>query len=185
MSQTSVPAAGMPIGVAGEKYDSGPHDIVSGFNEEGTSQMPWGIGLMAGPSEKGFLIPSGASGTFEVKGINVFSHAHSRAGNADPDGRYSGDLGATGLLPDAGLQVGREGRFLVPVAIDVRKGDRPFVYVVPTGTFGRGVWVGSNMGGSYVRDCTAQGEFVTGTFTAADGTTKVAVLDCNFKAKPA
>lgn len=185
MSQTSVVAGGQPIGFAGQIADSGPHDIVSGFNLD-TAQIPFGHGVMKSAAHPdGYVLPTGASGSMEVSGLSVFDLYHVRAGNIDPSGFYSGDLGASGLLPRASMQIGREGRYLAPVADNVANGDRPFCFVVATGTRSQGLWAGTNYGGSYVRDCTAQGVFRSSTYTAADGTTKVAVLELKTTNKPA
>ena len=186
MSQTSVTAAGMAIGVAGQIADSMEgRDVVSGFSQEATAQIPFGYGLMKGVTPDGYVLPTGASGTMEVVGLSVFSTSHSRAGNPDPNGLYSGDMGASGLLPKSSMQVGRRGRFLVPVESNVVNGDRAYCRTVATGALTQGSWVGTNLGGSYVRDCRAQGIFRSNTYTAADGTTKVAVLECDFTAQPA
>jgi len=187
MSQTTVSSSGQTIGLPGQVADSmDTNDIVSGFNSEASNQLPWGYGLMRGPAgQNSFVLPSGASGTMEVSGLNVFSAAHQRAGNADPNGNFSGDMGASGLLPKASLQVGIRGRFIVPVENTVQPGDRAFCRVVATGALTNGIWSGTNMGGSYVRDCTQQGIFRSSTYTAYDGTTKVAVLEWDAVNKPA
>jgi len=184
MSQTSVSAGGQSIGVAGQVSDSGDHDIDTGFNQN-SAQMPFGYGVAKGNGERAYALPSGVSGTIEIAGINVFSHNHVKAGAVDAAGNQSGDLGASGLLQNASMQLGVKGRFWVPVAFAVNKGDRPYCYVIATGTITQGAWVGSNMGASYVRDCRAQGRFVTGTFTSADGTVSVAVLEADFTNQPA
>lgn len=184
--QTTVSAGGQPIGVAGQIADSSDvRDIVSGFSQEASNQIPFGFGVMKGPTPDGYVLPSGASGTMEVVGLSVFSLYHGYAGAAASDGSNSGDMGASGLLPLASLEIGRKGRYLVPVETAVRNGDRPYCRVVSTGALSNGAWVGSNLGGSYVRDCTAQGIFRSNTYTAADGTTLVAVLEVDFTGKPA
>lgn len=187
MSQTSVLAGGAAIGVAGQLIDSMEgRDVVSGFNKD-TQQIPFGYGVMkfGDVDGRGYQLPTGASGTMEVTGVNAFSYYHNRAGSADPNGNFSGDMGSSGLLPNASLQILRRGRVLVPVESTVQPGDRAFCRVVATGALSQGSWIGTNLGGSYVRDCRAQGIFRSGTYTAADGTTKVAVLEADFTSQPA
>lgn len=185
MSQRSINAGGQAVGVAGQIIDNGMvRDIVSGVSFEPSAQIPFGYGVIrSAGQERGYILPTGASGTMAIAGLSVFDLAHARAGSADSDGNFSGDMGASGLLPRAPLQVARKGRYLVPVENNVRPGDRAFCRVTATGALTPGSWVGTNYGGSYVRDCTTQGEFVTGTQTAADGTTLVAVLEVDFTSK--
>jgi hypothetical protein len=194
MSQTTVSAGGQSAGVAGQIADSldGP-DIVSGFNMEATAQMPWGIGVRVQPGSTGdgFLLPTGNTGgpQLDIAGVNVFSHDHHRAANADSAGNFGGDLGSTGLNPKAVLQVLRDGRIWVPVETNVVPGDRAFCRGVATGTFGQGIWSGTGLvaagaAPSFHIDCSKQGVFRTATFTAADGSTKVAVLETDFTNKP-
>ena len=100
MSQTTVPAGGMALGVAGQIADSGEGiDIVSGFSQEAVNQIPFGYGLMKGPNPDGYQLPTGASGTVEIVGLSVFSLFHNRAGTVDSAGNFSGDMGASGLIP--------------------------------------------------------------------------------------
>lgn len=186
MSQTTVSSSGQSIGVAGQVADSRDvRDIVSGFSQELTAQIPFGFGLMKGTTPNGYFLPTGPSGSMEVAGINTFGLNHARAGSVDSGGNFSGDMGASGLLPKSSMQVMVAGRVLVPVEVNVLNGDRPYCRVVATGALSQGAWLGSGMGGSYVRDCTAQGIFRSNTFTAADGVTKVAILEVDFTAKPA
>lgn len=198
MSQTTVSAAGQAIGIAGQLADTGEgQDIVSGFNMESTSQMPFGFGIRVQPGSNGdgFLIATGFTNGVgcDVAGVNVFSFSHNRAGVADSSGNYSGDMGASGLLPKAGLQVLRKGRVLVPVEIAVVAGDRPWCRGIATGTSSSaamvGIWSGTGYnsgsnGSSYLVDCTRMGVFRSGTYTAADGTTKVAILEVDFTSRP-
>lgn len=184
MSQTSVTAGGMAVGIPGQKYDTGPEDVVSGFSQEASAQIPFGYGLVQSPNvADGYFLPTGVSGAMEIVGLSVFSLAHMKAGAVDAAGVYAGDLGASGLLPKAPLQVARQGRYLVPVEANVRVNDRAYCRVTATGAFTPGSWAGTNYGGSYVRDCTQQGVFRSGTFTAVDGVTKVAVLEVDFTNK--
>lgn len=184
MSQRSVSAGGMAAGLPGQIADSNlVTDIVSGFSNEATVQLPLGYGVaqVAGIADA-YQGASGASGG--IAGINVLGLNHMRAGALDADGVNIGDMGASGLLPDASMQIGRKGRFYVPVEHNVRPDDRAFCRIVATGALTPGSWVGTNFGGSYVKDCTAQGVFRSTTYTSADGTTKVAVLEVDFTNKP-
>jgi hypothetical protein len=200
MSQTTVSSAGQAIGIAGQLADSGEHDLVSGFNKEATAQIPFGFGLRVKPGSNGdeFLLASGFSGLapgMEVAGLSVFSYNHHRVGPNDPAGNAAGDMGGSGLLPNAGLQVMRKGRAIVPVEIAVVAGDRAWCRGVATGTSGsaawQGIWSGTGYnlandaaGSSYMIDCRRQGVFRSGTYTAADGTTKVAILEVDFASRP-
>lgn len=183
--QTSISAGGQSIGVAGQIADSGPHDIVSGFNKD-TAQIPFGYGVMGkvGDDERAYCLPTGPSGTMEVVGLNVFDLNHSRLGSVDAATGYAGDV-ASGIVAMGDMQVGRKGRYLVPVENTVQKNDRLYCRVVATGNLTQGSFHGTNLGGSYMRDCTAQGIFRSGTYTAADGVTKVAIVEVDFTAKPA
>jgi hypothetical protein len=186
MAQTTVSAGGQAVAVAGQAADSGKKDIVSGFNKD-TVQIPMGYGVRVQPGSNGdaFLLPTGFSTVGgDVAGINLFNFNHMRQGAADPLGNFAGDMGGSGLLPNAGMQVLREGRVYVPVQDTVRAGDRAYCLGIATGNLTAGLWAGSGYGASYHIDCTRQGVFRSGTYTAADGTTKVAVLEVDFTNKP-
>lgn len=185
MSQTTVNAGGMSIGVPGQIVDSGPHDIVSGFNDA-SAQMPFGYGLRDSTAAKLYLLPTGFSGVHPIVGINVHSLDHVKAGAADAAGNFAGDLGASGLLENAQLQVGRKGRYLVPVEAAPTVGDGAWCRGVPTGSLTAGSWRGAArgaagpLGASYHVDCSKQAVFRSGSFTAADGSTLVAILEVDF-----
>lgn len=188
MSQTTVSASGQAVGIAGQLADtSDVQDIESGFNKEASNQMPFGFGLRVQPGSNGdaYLLPTGFSNVGgDVAGVNVFGYNHQRVGAADSAGNFAGDLGGSGLLPNASLQVLRKGRIYAPVQAAVKAGDRPFCVGIPTGTVAAGLWAGSGYGGSYHIDCTRQGVFRSSSYTAADGTTLVAVLEVDFTNKP-
>lgn len=188
MSQTTVPAGGALIGVPGQIYDSGPHDIVSGFNEE-AAQMPFGHGIRDGGSRDFYKLATGFSGVCPIAGINVWGANHEPAITLQ-NGQVIGDLGASGLLQNASLQVGRKGRFLVPVEAAPSVGDGAWCRGVATGNLGVGLWRGAArgaagpLGASYHVDCSKQGVFRTSSFTAQDGSTLVAVLEVDFTNGP-
>lgn len=188
MSQTSVSAGGQAIGVAGQLYDSGPHDTLSGFNEDST-QMPFGYGVRFGTARDMYVLATGFSNVVPVQGVNLHGLNHVKAGAADSGGAYQGDLGASGLLENAGLQVLRKGRVLLPVEAAPSIGDRLWCRGVATGSLSRGSWRGAApgsapLGASYHVDCTGQGVFISSSFTAADGSTLVAVAEVDFTNKP-
>lgn len=188
MSQTSVGAAGQAIGVAGQVADSGPNDILSGFNDSST-QMPFGYGVRFSTARDGYVLATGFSNVVPVQGVNSFGHNHMKAGAADAAGNFAGDLGASGLLQYAGIQVLRKGRVLLPVEAAPNIGDRLWCRGVATGSLTAGSWRGAAVGSaplsaSYHVDCTRQGVFVTSSFTAADGSTLVAYAEVDFTTLP-
>lgn len=185
MSQTTVPTGGMYIGVAGQVADSGPIDVLSGFNLVAT-QIPFGYGVRFGTARDSYVLPTGFSNVLPIQGVNVFDLAHARAGNADSAGFYQGDLGGSGILQYGGMQVGRKGRYLLPVEAAPSIGDRGWCRGIPTGSLTAGSWRGAApnaagpLGASYHVDCTRQVVFLTTSFTSADGSTLVAVAECDF-----
>lgn len=188
MAQLTVSAGGMSIGIPGQIADSGPHDIVSGFNE-GTAQIPFGYGLRQGSVADFYQLATGFSNVSQIVGLSVYDYCHVRSSNVDPLGKSSGDLGASGLVQNAGLQVARKGRYLVPVEASPAVNDRAWCRGVATGSLTAGVWRGAAagsapLGASYHVDCTSQGVFRSVALTAADGTTLVAVLEVDFTNKP-
>jgi hypothetical protein len=195
MAQTTVSAGGQSIGVPGQLSDSQfGRDIVSGFNKDpGSNQIPFGFGVRVMPGSNGdaFGLATGFTGQIglEVAGVNVFGFNHFKQGAADPLGNFAGDLGGSGLLPNASMQIARSARILVPVEIAVVAGDRPWCRGVATGTLAQGIWSGTGynattgQGSSYMVDCTKAGVFRSATYTAADGTTKVAVLEVDFTSR--
>jgi hypothetical protein len=180
-------AGGMAPGFAGQIADGSSPDIVSGVNQDAT-QLPFGFGVRqgsSGGSERFYSLPTGFSTVFELSGLVVHSYDHAPAGAATSDGVFGGDLGGSGLLQYSAFEVGRKGRFLVPVEQAVRNGERAWCRGIGTGALTPGSWVGTNLGGSYHVDCTRQTVFRSASFTAADGTTLVAVLEVDFTNKAA
>ncbi len=188
MSQTSVPAAGQAIGFAGQLADDSDPDLVSGFNQD-AAQLPFGFGVRQGSSgtssayEKMYSLPTGFSTVMPIVGAVVHSYDHSPAGAADTAGNFAGDLGASGLLVNSPFELLRKGRLLVPVEQAVRVNDPAWCRGIGTGALSPGSWVGTSLGGSYHVDCTRQAVFRSASYTAADGTTLVAVLECDFTNK--
>jgi hypothetical protein len=184
MSQTSINAAGQPQGVAGQLADNAEVvDVVSFFSEESSAEIPFGVGVVAGSDEQGCLLPSG-SGDVCV-GVSVFGLSHLPANSAGT----SGDLGSSGLLPNAGLQVLRKGRILAYLDKSVTSitpySDRPFLRYTADGTTNPqvGAW-GKETDSGKNTDMSKCAVFVSGMFTSADGTTKCAVMEVDFTNKP-
>lgn len=183
MSQTSVSAGGQAVGNPGEIADTGPRDINSGFNEA-TTQMPFGYGVRFGSANNYYVLATGFSVSVPVQGVNLLNANHMPAITL-ANGTVIGDLGSSGLLQYASLQVMRQGRVLVPVEASPSLGDRAWCRGIGTGSLTPGVWRGAAagsapLGGSYHVDCSKQGVFRSTAFTAADGSTLVAVLEVDF-----
>lgn len=185
MSQRTVLPNGMAVAIAGQLADTGPHDIITGFSAESTLSIPWGFGLRkaASGNPQGHVLPTGTSGTFEIVGVNILRYDAMRQGSADADGNYAGEVGSTGLLPKAMLEVGRKGRAYVPVEVEVRDGDRAYCRIGPGGASGgAGIWGGTGISGMI--DCRKQAVFRSNTVVSADGTSRIAVLEFDFTASP-
>lgn len=181
MSQTSILPNGMAVALPGQRADSGPHDIVTGFSAEPVAQMAWGYGVRKAPNQdpQMHLLPTGPSGTFEIVGVNLFRPDAMRQGAALGDGSFPGEVGGTGIAFRGMLEVGRKGRAWVPVEVDVRDGDRAFCR---SNTGLAGIWLGT--GGTGLVDCRKQAVFRSNTTISADGTTRVAILEFDFTASP-
>lgn len=185
MSQRTVAPNGMAVAIAGQLADTGPHDIVTGFSAEAVNQIPWGHGLRKAASgdPQGHVLPTGTSGTFEVVGLNLLRSDAMKAGSADADGNFAGEVGSVGLLPKGMLEVARKGRAWVPVEIDVRDGDRAYCRIGPNGASGlAGIWAGTGVSGMI--DCRKQAIFRSNTIVSADGTTRIATLEFDFTSSP-
>lgn len=183
MSQTTINAGGQAIGDAGDPADSHPNEFTSGFNEENV-QMPFGYGVRYGSARDFYKLASGFSGVLPVQGVLV-RRANYQQSITLPNGQTVGDQGGSGLVQYAPLNVLRRGRVLVPVESTVTLGQRAWCRGVATGALSRGSWIGAAdgsapLGASYHVDCSKQAVFVSGSFTAADGSTTVAILECNF-----
>lgn len=189
--QTTVLPGGQSVAVAGQLGDAGPMIRVdSGYNEAST-QMPFGFGIRDGVGERGYLLATGFSGSFPIAGVNLFGYNHAPATTADTDGNFQGDIGGSGLLQYASLDVLRTGPVWLPVENVVTKGMRGWCRGIATGTTGGagvvGIWAGSTgnnapgiFGSSYHVDASKQVVFRTGVYTAADGTTQIALAECDF-----
>lgn len=191
MSQTSINAGGNRVGDPGDSADAGPKDVLSGFNADAT-QMPFGVGVAVNANSGDFYsLPTGYSNAYPVSGVFL------RRANYQPrltlaNGQVIGNLGPSGVHQYAPLNVMVKGRILVPVEAAVTRDQRAWCRGVATGTAvtsaQKGTWRGAAAGSApaagtmsgYFLDCSRQAVFRSGSFTAADGTTLVAVLECDF-----
>jgi hypothetical protein len=189
MSQTVINAGGQAIGDAGDTADSGPMDVVSGFNQN-TAQLPFGFGVRDGTARDFYVLPTGMSNAYPVGGV-FLRRANYQPQITLPNGQTVGDLGASGVVQNAPLNIARKGRVLVPVEAAVTLGQRAWCRGVATGAQTQGSWRGADvgavplggsvaLGASYFIDCTRAGVFRSASFTAADGSTLVAVLESDF-----
>ncbi len=192
--QTTVPAGGQAMAVAGQLGDASDPSVKSGFNE-GTDQIPFGFGVRDGVGERMYILPTGFSGVLPIAGVNLHSQAHAPAGVADSDGRYQGDLGGSGLLQYATMDILRRGEAWLPVENTVTKGMRGWCRGIATGPTGTpGLWAGAapgaagvgpaGFGASYHVDASKQVKFVTGVYIAADGSQAIALAECDFVNSP-
>lgn len=185
MSQTSVLAGGQAAGIAGMPADDSDNDVNSGFNQD-AAQLPFGFGVRQGSSgfassnERFYSLATGFSVNFPIQGIAMHGYDHAPAGAALANSAFAGDLGASGLIQNAPFDMMRRGRIFVPVEQAVRINDRAWCRGIGTGNLSPGSWVGTALGNSYHVDCTKQAVFRSASSTAADGTTLVAVLECDF-----
>lgn len=190
MSQTSITAGGQRVGDPGDPADAGPKDVLSGFQAD-AAQMPFGFGVAVNTNAGDlYSLPTGMSNAYPVAGV-LARRANYQPRIDLPNGQTVGDLGASGLHRYAPLNVVVKGRMLVPVEAAVTRGQRAWCRGVATGSQTQGSWRGAAvgavplggsqaLGASYFLDCTKQAVFRSASYTAADGSTLVAVLECDF-----
>lgn len=184
MSQTTISAGGQAIGDAGDPADAGFKDVDSGFNQ-GTAEIPFGYGVRDGSARQWYVLPTGFSGVLPVTGV-LARRANYQPKITLPNGQTVGDFGGSGLAQNAPMNIVRQGRVLVPVESAVTFGHRAWCRGVATGSLSQGSWLGAAvgaagpLGASYHVDCSKQGVFRSASFTAADGSTLVAVLEVDF-----
>jgi hypothetical protein len=185
--QTSINKAGQPVGFPGQLSDSMEGvDVVSRFNQEAAAQMPFGIGVKPGTVRDGVKLPAAQADVIE--GIVKWGANHMPANAAGT----IGDLGATGLLPKAGLEVVRRGRMYVVVDPGIAAGAGAITPYVDRGYCRAVVNGGNNVVGAWTNaadgvntiDCTKQVQFVSDVRLAADGVTKMAEVEVSFNNKP-
>lgn len=185
MSQTSISSTGQAVGVAGQVFDNAEvQDLVSLFNT-GTASIPFGCGVVVDTSDasgQGCKLPSGSGDS--VAGVSAYGANHQRSSSTDGSGNPEGDLDGTGLKQYAGLSVMRKGRILVLLDSGVTSispfVDRGYLRYSANGSNTQpGAWAKAADSGHTI-DMTAQSVFVSPLFTAADGSSKVAVLEVDF-----
>ena len=137
------------------------------INAEASIQLAFGEPvaryLAGGPATAKRL----AGSTDIVAGIVVHSNAYSNA--------PGGDLGATGLLPGAMMNVLRSGRIWATCTTGCAIGDRLFVSYAVGGPYTAAGQLGNVTQALTTIDCTTKAEWQT---VAAAGA--VAILDCDF-----
>lgn len=121
MSQTTVPANAMAVAVAGQLYQADfPSVIDSGFNEEASAPMAFGLIVARGTVADGYIQPAGATDAAKANGVLMHSHAYARSTDGT---NATGDLISTGVLPKGKLNVVRKGRMYVTTEQDLAVGD--------------------------------------------------------------
>lgn len=182
MSQTVIQKYGYPVAVAGQLSDNMEGvDVVSRFNQD-VVQLPFGTAVKAGTAERS--AKALAANTDIVQGFVKWGTDHFPA-NASGS---IGDVGATGLLPNAGLEIVRRGRMYCvvdPSIVTITPySDRCFIRCTVNGGNNVIGAVSNVADGANNIDCTKQAQFVSGIFTAADGVTKIAEVEVSFNNKP-
>ena len=183
MSQTSVSAIGQPVAYAGLVSSAQEViDKVSGFSEEASAPVRFGVAVMQGTARTGALLPAGSTTpTAPIKGVHSFNFEHS-------PGTY-GDLDSTGtgVIPDGRLDVLRKGRVWVVIDQSITTivpfSDRAYIRIAANGS---NIILGafSNVSDtSYSYDSTRQALFTSAVTTAADGT-KIAEVEVDFTNRP-
>jgi hypothetical protein len=182
MPQTTINKAGQPVAVAGQLSDNMEGvDVMSRFSAESSNQIPFGTGVKAATSLRGVLQPTAS--TDRIEGVVKWGANHFPANAAGT----IGDLGTTGLLPKSGFGVLRRGRiyaYLDPGLSSITPyTDRGWCRcTVNGGNNVIGAWSNAQDGTNNI-DCTTGTQFVGPLFTSADGTTKIAELECDFTNK--
>jgi len=164
--QTTYAAAA--VALEGQLFGDGPHDVRTMINQEASAEVPFGHGVkFEGSTEDlGALLPTAE--TSVIAGIVAHSHAY-----ADDE------LGTTGVLPGATLNVLRKGKIWVAVEDGCAPGDRLWIRAVGA-VAPEAIGQCNNADDSTdMVDCTNAGVFLT---TAAAG--GLAVLDVDFTNRP-
>lgn len=120
MSQTSV-ATSLTRAFAGMLADSGPHDILSGYNGEASAEMPFGVVINETTTEQKYELPD--AGGDKCRGVVVHSHAYSK-GPSDPA------LGTTGIKAGFPISVLRKGRIYMTVEDGCTAGQRLYTRIL-------------------------------------------------------
>lgn len=175
MSQTAVPALAMTVGFPGQLYQPGPEALIdSGHNEEASNPIAFGIVVGRGTEVDGYIEVAGATDAAKACGIVVHSHAYAKS----TDGTVNtGDLIATGVLPNGKLNVLRKGRIYVMTEQDVVAGDTS-LRVRHTAGAG-GTLVGAIRKDAVANETLSLGRTCQVIVGASAG--GVAVISCNFE----
>jgi hypothetical protein len=157
------------VAYSGQLADNGPHDIATMRNDESTAEMAFGRAVRFASVSDAQSAKLPAAETDKVAGILVLSHAY--------DAEL--ELGTTGVVPGAELNVLRKGRIWVTVEDAVEVGSRLWVRAVAGGDpeFLGGLCIADD--GSDTIDCTNQG-----VFRSAASAGGLAVLEVDFTNKP-
>lgn len=153
--------------------------IVPMTNDEASAEIAFGLAVVLDPSspatDQSATLPTAE--TNKVWGIVLHSNAYDRTYTL-ADGSTGGELGTTGLMPGAVMNVLRKGRVWVTAQTAVTPGDRLWVRAVATGDEVLGGLEDADDGTDMI-DCTSQGVWCT---TAAAG--DLAILEVDFTNKP-
>lgn len=159
-----------PLPYAGLMADTDDSEVYPAYNAEASAQIPFGFAVArytTAPYDvwgNGVKLPASAADV--IMGICRHSHAYSNA--------PGGDLGATGLNPNAVLNVLRRGRIWAVCEDGCAPGARLWIRYTAAGT-GKGTLRSTDAGGSTCLDATTKGEWQTAAAAGA-----VAMIDVNF-----
>lgn len=181
--QTTINRNGQPRAIAGLIADLFPMGLASAFSGESSSLIQFGFGVVNAGVERQAKIPSGGSDIF--MGIAAFSLNH------QPDtGGFDLVSGASGgIKPKGAFEVVRSGHVWVLVDKAVTSitpySDRGFLRYTADGTTNPtpGAWGKATDSGKNL-DLTKVVQFISPLVTAADGTTKIAMVEIMAVNKP-
>lgn len=180
--QTSIPRSGQSRAIAGLIADASDNQIVSAFNAEAAAVIAFGLGVVNPGNEREAKLPAGGGDIF--MGVNVFDFEH------QPDtGGFDLVSGASGgIKPKGALKVLREGRIWVVCDPNIGAvtpyADRAHLRHTVNGPANKvGAFVNAADGGNTI-DLTKLIVFVSPVITAADGVTKIAMVEIEAAVKP-
>lgn len=156
--QTSISTSGTDAAFAGMNPDSSNGDIGSYLSEEASAEIPFGVMLGQGTSERGALKLAATSD----KLIGVLMHSHAYAKDTE--------LGDTGLKPGVTLGVKYKGRAWVLVEETVTPASDVLVRCIAVGAEVAGAFRDTADASDCV-DISAWCRYVRGTVTLASGVT--------------
>ena len=180
--QTSIPRSGQPRAIAGLVGDTRDNVIVSAFNSEVATVIGYGLGVVNPGTERQARLPAGGADIF--MGVTVFELGH------QPDtGGFDLVSGASGgIKPKGALKVLREGAIWVVCDPNIGAvtpySDRAHLRHTVNGAANKiGAFVNVADGGNTI-DLTKLIVFVSPVITAADGVTKIALVEIEATVKP-